>query len=87
MIMSAILDALTCKDILTVLGIGSVTTVIALVKKVLHTRISSGNGISYVDLAVNLIVYLVGLVLLCGFTFSVLANLFHTVETIFLYRN
>ena len=47
MITSAILDTLTSKEILTVLGVGSVTTVIAMVKKVLHTRISSGNGISY----------------------------------------
>ena len=51
MIMSAILDALASKEILTILGVGA--TVVALINKYFRSKAYSGNTVSRTDLAIS----------------------------------
>ena len=81
MIMSAILDALASKEILTILGVGA--TVVALINKYFRSKAYSGNTVSRTDLAISVLAYVVGICGLCGFSFSILRELFNVVETMF----
>lgn len=81
MIMSAILDALASKEILTILGAGA--TVVALINKHFRSKAYSGNTVSRTDLAISVLAYVVGICGLCGFSFSILRELFNVVETMF----
>ena len=81
MIMSAILDALASKEILTILGAGA--TVVALINKYFRSKAYSGNTVSRTDLAISVLAYVVGICGLCGFSFSILRELFNVVETMF----
>lgn len=81
MIMSAILDALASKEILTILGAGA--TVVALINKHFRSKAYSGNTVSRTDLAISVLAYVVGICGLCGFSFSILRELFNAVETMF----
>lgn len=83
MIMSAIIDALTSKEILTIIGVGAGATVVALINKYYRSKAYSGNTVSRTDLAISVLAYVVGICGLCGFSFSILRGLFKTVETIF----
>ena len=83
MIMSALLDALTSKEILTVIGLGSVTTVAAIVKKSFHTGAFTSKFKYHTISMIDSMFYVVVFTLLCGFCFSLLGNLFNVVETIF----
>ena len=83
MIMSAILDALTSKEILTVIGLCSVTTVAATIKKLFHTEAFASKFKDNTVAIMDKVFYLVVLLLLCGFCFSLLGNLFNVVETVF----
>ena len=83
MIMSAILDALTSKEILTIIGVGAGATVVALINKYFRSKAYSGNTVSRTDLAISVLAYVVGICGLCGFSFSILRGLFKTVETMF----
>ena len=81
MIMSAIHDALASKEILTILGAGA--TVVALINKHFRSKAYSGNTVSRTDLAISVLAYVVGICGLCGFSFSILRELFNVVETMF----
>lgn len=85
MIMSAILDALASKEILTILGVGAGAgaTVVALINKYFRSKAYSGNTVSRTDLAISVLAYVVGICGLCGFSFSILRELFNVVETMF----
>ena len=83
MIMSAIIDALTSKEILTIIGVGAGATVVALINKYYRSKAYSGNTVSRTDLVISVLAYVVGICGLCGFSFSILRGLFKTVETIF----
>lgn len=83
MIMSAIIDALTSKEILTIIGVGAGATVVALINKYYRSKAYSGNTVSRTDLAISVLAYVVGICGLCGFSFSILRGLFKTVETVF----
>ena len=81
MIMSAILDALASKEILTIQFAGA--KVEALINKHFRSKAYSGNTVSRTDLAISVLAYVVGICGLCGFSFSILRELFNAVETMF----
>ena len=81
MIMPAILDALASKEKLTILGVGA--TVVAVINKHFRSKAYSGNTVSRTDLAIRVLAYVVGICGLCGFSFSILRELFNVVESMF----
>lgn len=83
MVMSAIMGALASKEILTILGIGTVTTISGLVSKYFLDRSIRGEGTDKKAYALGLAIHMLVLFALAGYFGSLFIDLLQAVETIF----
>ena len=83
MIISSILGALASKEILTILGLSTVTVISAAISKLCLYKSSSGEFFNQKAYVVGLAIHTIVLLALIGYSGVLYAELLKVVETIF----